>query len=65
MPDVVHIEATGLGGRDIGFPERLDISIRTDPEGQNVYGPSLATVAGGSVPNLLLPLDSPRQPMNS
>ena len=44
MPDVVHIEATGLGGRDIGFPERWDISIRTDPEGQNVYGPSLATV---------------------
>ena len=43
-PDVVHIEATGLGGRDIGFPERWDISIRTDPEGQNVYGPSLATV---------------------
>ena len=44
MPDVVHIEATGLGGRDIGFPERWGISIRTDPEGQNVYGPSLATV---------------------
>ena len=44
MPEVVHIEATGLGGKDIGFPERWDMSIRTDPEGQNVYGPSLATV---------------------
>ena len=44
MPDVVHVEATGLGGRDIGYPERWDLSIRTDPEGQNVYGPSLATV---------------------
>ena len=44
MPEVVHIEATGLGGKDIGLPGRWDMSIRTDPEGQNVYGPSLATV---------------------
>ena len=44
MPEVVHIEATGLGGKDIGLPGKWDISIRTDPEGQNVYGPSLATV---------------------
>ena len=44
MPEVVHIEATGLGGKDIGLPDRWDMSIRTDPEGQNVYGPSLATV---------------------
>ena len=44
MPKVVHIEATGLGGKDIGLPGQWDISIRTDPEGQNVYGPSLATV---------------------
>ena len=44
MPEIVHIEATGLGGKDIGLPERWDMSIRTDPEGQNVYGPSLATV---------------------
>ena len=44
MPEVVHIEATGLGGKDIGLPGQWDISIRTDPEGQNVYGPSLATV---------------------
>ena len=42
MSEVVHIEATGLGGKDIGLPENM--SIRTDPEGQNVYGPSLATV---------------------
>ena len=44
MPEVVHIEATGLGGKDIGLLDRWDMSIRTDPEGQNVYGPSLATV---------------------
>ena len=44
MPEVVHIAATGLGGKDIGLPGKWDISIRTDPEGQNVYGPSLATV---------------------
>ena len=44
MPEVVHLEATGLGGKDIGLPGKWDISIRTDPEGQNVYGPSLATV---------------------
>ena len=29
MPEVVHIEATGLGGKDIGFLERWDMSIRT------------------------------------
>ena len=44
LPEVVHVEATGLGGRDLGYPEKWDISIRSDPEGQNVYGPSLATV---------------------
>ena len=44
MPEVVHIEATGLGGKDLGVEGPWDISIRTDPEGQNVYGPSLATV---------------------
>ena len=75
MPKVVHIEATGLGGRDIGLPERWDMSIRTDPEGRNVYGPSLATVEDVvvepcvvqvvSVPSMLLPLDFPRQPMSS
>ena len=44
MPDVLHIEATGLGGRDLGCPERWDLSLRSDPEGQQVYGPSLANV---------------------
>ena len=44
LPDVLHIETTGLGGRDLGFPERWNISLRSDKEGQNVYGPSLATV---------------------
>ena len=44
LPEVLHVEATGLGGRDLGFPEKWDISIRSDPERQNVYGPSLATV---------------------
>ena len=44
MPDVVRIEATGLGGKDLGPPDEWDISVRTDAEGQNVYGPSLATI---------------------
>ena len=44
MPEVVNVEATGLGGKDLGVVGPWDISIRTDPEGQNVYGPSLATV---------------------
>ena len=44
MPEVIQIEATGLGGKDLGVEGAWDISIRTDPEGQNVYGPSLATV---------------------
>ena len=44
MPDVLHIEATGLGGRDLGYPERWGLSLRSDPEGQHVYGPSLANV---------------------
>ena len=42
LPEV--LQATGLGGRDLGYPERWDISVRSDPEGQHVYGPSLATV---------------------
>ena len=44
MPEVIQIEATGLGGKNLGVDRPWDISIRTDPEGQNVYGPSLATV---------------------
>ena len=39
----MHVEATGLGGRDLGYPDKWDISIRSDPRG-HVYGPSLATV---------------------
>ena len=41
---MLHIEATGLGGRDLGYPERWDLSLRSDPEGQHVYGPSLANI---------------------
>ena len=44
MPEVIQIEATGLGGKNLGVDRPWDISIRTDPEGQNVYGPSVATV---------------------
>ena len=44
MLEVVNIEATGLGGKDLGVVGPWDISIRTDSKGQNVYGPSLATV---------------------
>ena len=44
LPEVLHVEATGLGGRDLGYPEKWDISLRSDPEGQHVYGPSLANV---------------------
>ena len=36
------MEATGLGGRDLSYPIPWDISMRTDKEGQSVYGPSLA-----------------------
>ena len=36
------MEATGLGGRDLSYPILWDISIRSDKEGQSVYGPSLA-----------------------
>ena len=44
LPDTLHVEATGLGGRDLTYPIPWDISIRTDKEGQLVYGPSLAPV---------------------
>ena len=36
------MEATGLGGRDLLYPIPWDISIRSDKEGQSIYGPSLA-----------------------
>ena len=42
LPETLHVEATGLGGRDLSYPICWDISIRTDKEGQSVYGPSLA-----------------------
>ena len=41
LPATLHVEATGLGGRDLTYIP-WDISIRTDKEGQSVYGPSLA-----------------------
>ena len=44
LPDVLHVEATGLGGRDLGYPEKWDIFPCSDPEGQHIYGPSLANV---------------------
>ena len=42
LPDILHVEATGLGGMGLTYPIPWDISIRTDKEGQSVYGPSLA-----------------------
>ena len=42
LPETLHVEATGLGGRDLLYPIPWDISIRSDKEGQSIYGPSLA-----------------------
>ena len=42
LPHTLQVEATGLGGRDLTHPIPWDISIRSDKEGQSVYGPSLA-----------------------
>ena len=42
LPETMHVEATGLGGRDLSYHIPWDISIRSDKEGQSVYGPSLA-----------------------
>ena len=42
LPETLHVEATGLGGRDLLYPILWDISIRSDKEGQSIYGPSLA-----------------------
>ena len=36
------MEATGLGGRDLLYSILWNISIRSDKEGQSIYGPSLA-----------------------
>ena len=42
LPATLHVETTGLGGRDLNYPTPWDISIRSDKEGQSVYGPSLS-----------------------
>ena len=42
LPDTLQVEATGLGGRDLSYPIPWDISIRSDKEGQSVYGPPFA-----------------------
>ena len=42
LPETLQVEATGLGGRDLVYPFPWDISIRSDNEGQSIYGPSLA-----------------------
>ena len=42
LPETLHVEATGLGGRHLLYPIPWDISIRSDKEGQSIYGPSLA-----------------------
>ena len=42
LPETLRVEATGLGGRDLVYPFPWDISIRSDNEGQSIYGPSLA-----------------------
>ena len=42
LPETLHVEATGLGGRDLLNPIPWDISIKSDKEGQSIYGPSLA-----------------------
>ena len=44
LPHTLQVEATGLGGRDLTHPIPWDISIRSDKEGQSVYGPSLASL---------------------
>ena len=44
LPDVIRIDCTGLGGHDLGGPEPWHICLRSDRHGQNIYGPSLATV---------------------
>ncbi len=44
LPDIIRIDCTGLGGHDLGGPIPWHICIRTDRHGQNIYGPSLATI---------------------
>ena len=38
------LEATGLGGSDLSFLDKADITMRTDRRKQNIYGPSMTTV---------------------
>ena len=38
------LEATGLGGSDLSFQDKADITVRTDKHKQNIYGPSMTTV---------------------
>ena len=42
LSETLHVEATGLRGGDLLYPIPWDISIRSDKEGQSIYGPSLA-----------------------
>ena len=44
LPHTLQVEATALRGRDLTHPIPWDISIRSDKEGQSVYGPSLASL---------------------
>ena len=44
LPDIIRIDCTGLGGHDLGGPLPWHICVRTDRHGQNIYGPSLATI---------------------
>ena len=43
------MEATGLRGRNLVYPFPWDISIRSDNEGQSIYGPSLALMEENSL----------------
>ena len=44
LPDLIRIDCSGLGGHDLGGPLPWHICVRTDRHGQNIYGPSLATL---------------------
>ena len=73
LPDRLRVEATGLGGRDLQFPEPWDISLRSDKYGMSVvpllpqrkllclFLMAMVELSLGTT----LPLDSPRQYMNS
>ena len=44
LPEIIRIDCTGLGGHDLGGSIPWHICLRTDRHGQNIYGPSLATI---------------------